>query len=105
VVFPLLSTASFSMVIASGLLLRIRDAFSLMRSRIALQPISKALPLRSAVALAALGLVFATRVVFVLSSFTLEGSIEKTSAATCTILVLRPWPISTPPVLTPTLPS
>ena len=48
---------------------------------------------------------FATRVVLVLSNLMRSTPIPKAAEATCTILVLRPWPISTPPVLTPTLPS
>ncbi len=67
--------------------------------------ISTAFPLRSAVELAAVGEVFATLVVLVVSSFNLSAEIPKISWATCSILVFTLCPISTAPVLTPTLPS
>ena len=66
---------------------------------------SRALPLRSELALAAVGEVLAMRVVFVVSSFTRSAGTENTRLATCSSLVLTPWPISTAPVLTPMLPS
>ena len=47
----------------------------------------------------------ATRSVLVLSTLTRERSRENTRAATSRILYLTPWPISTAPVDTLTLPS
>ena len=62
-------------------------------------------PLRSAPALAAVGEVLATRPVLAVSTRTRASSRPRVRAATTRILRLTPWPISTAPVLTPTLPS
>ena len=64
-----------------------------------------ALPFRSVVALAALGDMLATRVVLVLSTRTRRSEIPKVRATTAATLLLMPWPISMPPVVTLTLPS
>ena len=75
------------------------------RSTKELQAISTAFPFKSAVELAADGEVLATRVVLVVSIFTLSDEIPSTSCATWSIFVFTPCPISTAAVETPTLPS
>jgi hypothetical protein len=57
------------------------------------------------VALAAEGDVFAILNVLVVWILILFSGMEKILAATCAILVFTPWPISTAPVVMPTLPS
>ena len=62
-------------------------------------------PLRSAPALAAVAEVFGTLSVRVGASRTFSSGNPSAVAATCSILVCRPWPISVPPWLISTEPS
>src|SRR5688572_12637610 len=87
---PFAYTNSFFNSIFSGEVLNSSAATFFIRSTIASQARAVALPFRSAVALAADGEVLAMRHVLVVLIFTLEGSTEKISAATCNNLVLTP---------------
>ena len=62
-------------------------------------------PLRSAPALAAVAEVFGTLSVRVGMRRIFSSGSPSAVAATCSILVCRPWPISVPPWLTWTEPS
>ena len=80
-------------------------ATSRMPSRMVSTALMAALPFRSVVALAALGDMLAIRVVLVLSTRTRRREMPKVRATTDATLLLMPWPISMPPVVTLTLPS
>ena len=75
------------------------------RERICSQAFFTAAPLRSAPELAAVAEVFGTLSVRVGASRTLLSGRPSDVAATWSILVCSPWPISVPPWLTSTEPS
>ena len=80
-------------------------ATSASRARICSQAFFTAPPLRSAPELAAVADVLGTLSVRVGASRTAESGTPSAVAATCSIFVCRPWPISVPPWLISTEPS
>ena len=83
----------------------IRPATAARRSRICSQACFTAPPLRSAPEDAAVAEVFGTLSVRVGASRTDSSGTPSAVAATCSIFVCRPWPISVPPWFTSTEPS
>ncbi len=76
-----------------------------MRSRICSHAFLTAAPFRSAPDDAAVADAFGTLSVRVGARRTRESGTPSAVAATCSILVCRPWPISVPPWFTSTEPS
>ena len=90
---------------SSGCTPSCRAATRASRSRICSQAFFTAPPLRSAPELAAVAEVLGTLSVRVGASRTADSGTPSAVAATWSIFVCRPWPISVPPWFTCTVPS